>query len=47
MFELVVIWEDGTEERYRYGNAEDAYNAGLSFKKVFGYQVMQTLIIEH
>lgn len=39
MFELVVVWSDGSKSVYEYASDDDAYAAGERMRFALGYQV--------
>ena len=39
MFELVVVWSDGTKSIYEYASDDEAYAAGERMRYALGYQV--------
>lgn len=46
MYELVIIWETGEQERHTYATREDAEKIEAGYVSAFGSQVVFTCVNE-
>ena len=47
MYEVIVIWDDGSKNMYPFKTVEEAEQCETNFKKAFGNQVSWTGIVKH
>ena len=45
-YELIVIWSDGSTDRYNYATEEEARRCETNFKTAFGSQVSWTGLVD-
>lgn len=46
-YELIVIWDDGSKDRYNFNTEDEARRCEFNFKQAFGRQVSWTGLVRH